>query len=442
MKTGAVCNRVPTGGRQECRLGARPCLRETGCLQETGGFTMLELLVSMGIFAFLGTMMVWFMRESANIFYSGTREAAMSDRQDVVLPRVAADLSGLYVGNDFSPPPPQPTDDQLASGARKPAPPVPTSVRLRAGFVTVRDLPEAAKEHACFYMAFVTAMPDEWSDPLLRRAGAVVSPTAPAYTPSSEAGVQPEGGFKPAGGLMEILWIAIPDDPDHPEFLTLYRGFRTPIGDATDSLLEPDNFDSVAEIVKACEPAARGLLHVGALWRRAFATSWVEDQGTGGETDPYVGRYWDSTRGYESKFPFYRDAASRYDPSDDIFPAFVQLEIVMQQEGVFGFGRGDVLAIDPIGPQDVRMRVADTTPFFEPRLGRDPLYCKIGTEWLSYRRADVDGMSLSVRIQRGQRGTKAAAHVGSSWVHLGAPSRTEVTLPVTRERYAVRGARR
>ncbi|MGE0191672.1 MAG: type II secretion system protein J [Planctomycetota bacterium] len=419
--------------------------RHPAPLPRSRGFTLLELLVAMGIFSVLGTMAVWFMRQSLDIFYSGTRESAIFDRLDSGLPRLRADLESLYVGDHFTAPPPAPTDDELLAGVEPPPPPPPPAVQLRSGFLNLRDATGTLKDTPIFYMAFVVALGDEWADDQLRRGGSDIVSEPKAFTPETIDASATDAVFRPAGGLMEVLWIAVPEDADHPEMLTLYRGFRAPVGDAAHTLLDPSHFDSLVEIRKVARPVLSGVLHFGAVWRRSFAPSWDEtdesvEHGSRqlDETAPYVGRRWDSTRGFDEKFALRKGDASRADPSDDIFPAFVRLELTLQSEGTFGYTRGDVLLADSVDATDLRIRVVETDPFFAPALGRDTLWLKIGTEWMTYDRTAIDLGAREIRVARARRGSKAIGHPASSWIHLGTPVQTEMALTF-RDRFAVRG---
>lgn len=438
---GATPGGVITGGASTkdvmSNAGAPGRLRSRG---QASGFTLLELLVAMGIFSVLGTMAVWFMRESLNIFYSGTRESAVFDRLDSALPRIRADLEALYVGDRFAPPPPPPTDAQLLNGVKPPPPPPPPAVQLRSGFIKMRDVGEGPlKDLPCFYMAFVVALGNEWADPQLRRAGETVGRDPKAYTPATIEALSDEVTFRPASGLMEVLWIAVAEDASHPETLTLYRGYRTPVGDPSATLLDPTHFDSLAEVRAVARPVMTGVLHFGALWRRSFASDWNETGAIprGDETAPYVGRVWDSTRGYDPEFALYGEPASRLDPSDDIFPAFVRLELTLQGEGTFGYTRGDVLLTKSLAPDDYLLQAAEVDSFFALDLGAGSLWLKVGTEWMTYDRTAIDASSRTIRVQRGQRGTKAQPHGTPTWIHLGTPVQTELKLTF-RDRFAVR----
>lgn len=412
------------------------------------GFTLLEIMISMAIFTVLGTMVVYFMRQSLNVFSVGTRESARLDRQDTLLPQVRTDLGGLIVPDQFDTPPPRPSEDELQRSGRAvpPAPPA-VGIRLRSGFVQLAQVAdENFKQVPCPYLAFVVADASEWSNKLKRRAGEV--PTAGgsqrALTPTTVLEGDRDTRYLPTGGLMEVVWIAVPSDvmrgpgeggPSYPAVMTLYRGFRTPIGDPEKSLLDPANFDTPDEIRKACRPVAEGLLHFGALWRRVFATDWEAGLGVGlGETSPYVGPVWDSSRGVDKDWVFFKGKESLADPSDDMFPRFVRLEATLVDATQFGPGRGEFRLTDPLAADAVKILVTDTDPLLQPNLGKER-WLKVGTEWMGYDVRDVDWEKKEVRVRRGQRGTKALSHPVDAWGYVGQPSTLEIEMPVFRDRF-------
>lgn len=417
--------------------------------RQQSGFTLLEILISMAIFTVLGTMVVFFMRQSLNIFYAGTRESAMLDRMDTVLPQVRDDLMGIAIPDNFDPPRPSPTQDVLdRMGRAKPPPPPAVDVRLRSGFINLTQVNDPKfKQYPCPYIAFVITDAGEWSNKLKRRAGEtpVAGGKQDALTPASVIAGDRTSVYLPTGGRTEICWIAVPtaamtDDggPSYPAILTLYRGFRSPIGHPEKSLLDPANLDTPAEIKKACTPVAEGLLHFGAVWRRVFATDWETSLSTGvGETSAYVGRMWDSTRALDKDWPLHRGKESLPDPSDDIFPAFVKLEATLAGSSQFGPGRGELRLRENVPADALRIKVTDTDPLLATNLGKRR-FLKIGSEWMEYSLADVDYIKNEVRVRRARRGTKAAVHVADSWCYVGLPAHLEVRLPVYRDRFVKR----
>lgn len=409
------------------------------------GFTLLEILMAMAIFTVLGTMLVWFMRTSLTIFTSGMRESDLMDRADTVLPRIRDDLRNQTVPDNFDPPAIPPSGDALAGRDPPPAQPAEV-VRLRAGFIKMRDTGDPLfKDLTCYALALVVSDGGEWSNPLKLRAGEVPVKGAElkALTPESVTSGDRDTRYLPTGGLMEIVWIAVPQDvmdppakgvTRHPAILSLYRGFRTPIGDPEKSLLIPENLDSPAKIKKACRLVAEGLVHFGAVWRRTFATSWDLEEGIGlGETSPYVGPVWDSTRALDKEWPLFRGEASLSDPSDDIFPAFVRLESTLVTPSQFGHGRGELTLLGDLGTGTIEIPVNETDTLLGLDFGKDR-WLKIDAEWMRYGVTDVDHIKRVVRVRRGMRGTKKTGHSSGAWIYVGQPSNLEVKMPVPRDR--------
>ncbi|MDA1194622.1 MAG: prepilin-type N-terminal cleavage/methylation domain-containing protein [Planctomycetota bacterium] len=415
------------------------------------GFTLLEILIAMALFVMLGGMVVVFLRQSLDIFYTGTRESAQLDRQDQLLPQVRADLANLALPASFQAPAPMPTDDMLRQkGADRPAPPPPVIVRLRAGYLKLQQAGDGAfKDYPCAYIACVVADANEGADRLRRRAGAVPAKggNLQDLTPKTVIEGDKDTRYNATGGLTEILWIAVPTDAMDPPaegglvwpaILTLYRGFRSPVGHPDKSLLIPEHFDSPAEIREACRPVAEGLLHFGAAWRRVFATSWQVDTGVGlGDAAPYVGPYWDSTRALEKEWPLNRGPTSLADPSDDIFPPFVRLEATLAQPTQFGAGRGEMTLREGVGAEDSVLKVSDADILMKPNLGKSR-WIKVAGEWMEYELRDVDFAKREVRVRRGMRGTKKVPHSVGDWAYVGAPATLDVRLPVYRDDYVVR----
>lgn len=429
--------------------------RTPGCRTRTQeGFTLLEILIAMSLFVMLGGMVVVFLRQSLDIFYTGTRESAQLDRQDIILPQVRADLSSLALPASFQAPSPPPPEDLLRrKGMDAPPAARPELVRLRAGYVKLTKTGVAAfKDYPCYYIAFVVADANEGADRLRRRAGEVpakggqLKPLTPGTVGDRDA------RYLATGGLMEVVWIAVPssamtaDDPSapvYPAMLTLYRGFRTPIGDPERSLLNPANLDTPAKIAAACRPVARGLIHFGATWRRAFATGWDTELGVGlGEQAPYVGPLWDSSRAFEKAWPLFKGPESLVDPSDDLFPPFVRLEATLAEVTQSGPGRGEFTLRAACTADDTILKVGDVDILMQPNRGKER-WLKVDSEWMSYTLRDVNYQKREVRVRRGMRGTKKDTHEAGAWCYVGTPAMLQMRLPVSREpEFVVREGRR
>lgn len=416
------------------------------------GFTLLEILIAMSLFVMLGGMVVVFLRQSLDIFYTGTRESAQLDRQDSVLPQVRADLANLTLPATFQAPSPPPPQDVLdRKGAEAPKPPPPVLVRLRAGFIKPQRVGDPLfKDVTWPYIAFVVGDANEGADRLRRRAGEIPAKgnELKPLTPTSVIQGDRDTRYRATGGLTEIVWIAVPtalmdevgpSGLKWPALMTLYRGFRTPIGHPEKSLLDPTSLDTVAEVKEACRPVARGLLHFGATWRRVFADSWEQELGIGlGEQAPYVGPVWDSTRALEKTWPLHKGPQSLVDPSDDIFPPFVRLEATLAQVTQFGPGRGEFTLREGVGADDTVLKVGDVDILMQPNRGRIR-WIKVDAEWMSYELRDVDYQKGEVRVRRGRRGTKPVPHDSGAWCYVGTGATLQMRLPVFRDGYVLRG---
>ncbi len=402
------------------------------------GFTILELMLAMAIFTMLGTLVVFMMRQGLGIFSAGTTDATLQDRTETVLPRIVQDLKLLALPSSFDPPPPMPSEEELLAGAVY-VPPPPVDVRVRAGYIRLGDTAEGAtKDYPCPYVAWVTDISGDRSDPLLRRAGEAWGPGQAPLTPNEVDRASPSTSYLASGGLREVCYIAVPDDPEIPALMTLYYGWRTPIG-GEGTLLDPRNLDTLREIQSACRPIARGLLHFGTTWRRVFATDWNETTGRIGELDPYVGPTWDSTRALDKTFPLFRMPESLGDPSDDIFPAWARLELTLIAPTSLGLGRGETILRDDIGSDADAIFVEDATPLVGP--GPDERWLKVDAEWMRYQPGRVDLSTGKIYVSRGGRSTVKAAHDAGAEVYAGLTS-GEVVRLLFRDHFARREGRK
>jgi len=314
---------------------------------------------------------------------------------------------------------------------------VPPAIRLRAGTIRLTDLP-ADKAMNLPYVAFVRSNAREAEDPLLRdagTAGAVGGVPLRAYDPAAvDSGTT--GNLLAPGGLLEVVWIAVPDDPEQPGILTLYRLFRAPVG-GPKTLLDPANFDSLAKIKAAGRPVHEGVVHFGVTFRNVFARSWEDGAGRGkvGEGEPYVGTVWDSTRALDPKFALARGKDSTENVRDDVFPSMVRVDLVLAQPGPFGFGRGETTLAAGIGNDDRRVILENVDALYRP--GPDERWLKVGTEWMGTTLAGIDYAGRTVTVSRGGRGSAPVEHKEGEPVYVGQAVSVDIPL-LFKDRYARR----
>jgi prepilin-type N-terminal cleavage/methylation domain-containing protein len=411
-------------------------------VRRPAGFTLLELLIAMSIFAVLGTAAVILMQQGAALFGAGARESELSDRQDDLLPELKRDLARLCLPDRFDPPP-LPPDETALGGAPPPPPPPPVAERLRSGTLLLREAADSSvKSQPCTYLSFVISTGDEGHDPRLRTAGDTppLSETAKAFT-KAEVDKSARGTvFLPTGGRMEVCWIAVPMDPRYPGVLSVFRGYRAPVG-GPETLLDPANFDTVTKIRAKFDLRHEGVLQFTVTWRRVIADTWNETVGrAAGDDVPYVGPMWDSTRALERTWPLHKSPASLSDPSDDWFPQYVRLEATVAPASFLGYGRGEARLNVPVGSDDLRVALDVITPLMGPGPA-DGRWLKVENEWMRFDRSKIDIDKREVPVERGQRGTTKVAHDAGADAYVGQAAVEVIRLPVWRDRTVRRGTR-
>jgi prepilin-type N-terminal cleavage/methylation domain-containing protein len=417
------------------------------------GFTLLELLISMAMFAVLGIAVVALLGQGMTVFTEGTSDTRMADRLQAILPTIQADFAAMQPASAPEVLPPPPSESIVATAA--PAPSRGPAIRLRSGWVKIAELPPEWPK--AFYVAFARTNARETEDPILRQAG--TAPVVPGQAPKAyEPAVIDAGGPGVAtigapGGLMEVVWIAVPEDPD-PErrkpspappvpgqewpkgVHVLYRLFRAPVG-GPKSLLDPASFDSLAEIRAAGRVMHEGVLHFGATFRNVFSKSWTDGAGSGRVQDgqAYVGSVWDSTRALDKDFPLFAGADSLGNVRDDVFPAWARVELTLGVEGEFGFGRGETTLVQGAGAEEKTLRLDSVDPLLQP--GPEERWLKVGAEWMSTTFSAVDPSEKRVTVARGRRATPAVEHASGEPVYVGSRVFADVPL-VFKDRYVRR----
>lgn len=403
------------------------------------GFTLMEILLAMALFSILGLTVVTLLGQGMSIFEASTADTSMQDRLQAVLPQIREDVAAIQPVESYGMPPPPATDPTKASTGPTPPPaaPTPPANRMRAGTIKMADVP-TDQQQPCPYVAFVRTNALEVENPVTRNAGSgVASGSGPpvAWEPATDR-VDMAGNLLATGGLMEVAYVAIPDDLEYPGILTLYRCFRAPIGTAK-TLLDPANLDTTAKVKAAGRPIAHGVIHFGVTFRNVFAKSWQDGWNAArvGDGQPYVGTVWDSTRGLEKTFPLFKDATSVPDVSDDVFPALARIDLTLAEPGVSGFGGGETTLQSPILPDDVSVTLESVGPLLKP--GPDQRWLKIGSEWMGVTYQNVDSVSRKATVTRGQRSTLRREHRPDEQVYVGSQVTVDVPL-VYKDRYARR----
>jgi hypothetical protein len=233
------------------------------------------------------------------------------------------------------------------------------------------------------------------------------------------------------GGLTEVVWLVVPTslvDRDARAEGTLWRGERLVTDASTKSFLAPDFFGrSNRPPAGATEEVGSGVLWLGVLF--ATQTSIVHDQWKiegGRDCLDCAATSW--------------DAWNRARPDPDVhawnepgagmpkargralLPRRVRFELELERP--LDRLRRTTLA-EPIEIGDTALPVDD--PARIPR--EEDAFVLVDAEWM--RVVSVDGRNVAV--ERGQRGTKAASHKAGAMVHHGLRLVREIPIATYRE---------
>ncbi len=388
------------------------------------GFSLTELLMAMGLFSVLGVGLVSLLSRSADFLAAGQSGAQTLDALQTFSEAFAADVETIYTV----------PDTQVGR----------PDVRMYSDHVET-DIDGDAKSDARIQRLFFTRLiPREATSPMTRTAGTSIEAEA-SLDQSDDFKESDEGQLRATGGLMEVLWTAVPDSTDDLAVMTLYRGFSSPIGgeyslfptgasnDPSVTVLEQGP-RSRKRVRAAARPVLTGVLYFGVQFWSRTTTSWDHKipPRSGGPLDT-----WDSTRGIMSS----SDRGDRYggfflaqgfesieDPTDDTYPRRMRVTLVVEQVGnpsAAGFLGQDMTAeVNVIELEDAR---------FIPAPSTQQRFVKIGAEWVGFD--SVSGNSL-LGCTRGARGTVAVAHSSGSRVHHGRSVVREYSIATFRDTYA------
>jgi len=387
------------------------------------GYSLTELLMAMGLFSLLGIGLVALLSRASDFLTTGQQGAETMDALQTFTEAFSADVETLYTAPD--------------ANTGRPA------VRMYSDFVDT-DVDGDEKADARIQRLFFTRLiPREATRPMTRSAGTAVGSEG-VLDQQGDADEADAGTLRATGGLMEVFWTAVPDRKEDPAVMTLYRGFRSPIGGEkslfpTGAALEPGVLPEAkgpvnrAQIAEVARPLLSGILYFGVqFWSRKTKT-WNEDE-TPRNGGPL--HTWDSTRGilpaigrgsrYEG-FHLAKGEASVEDTTDDTFPRRMRVTLVVEQVGnaaATGFLASDASAdAKYLDLQDARfVPAADTTK----------RYVKVGAEWIQF--TGIEGNTLTGCV-RGARGTQAAAHGIGDMVHHGRTVVREYTVATFRDTY-------
>ncbi|MEE3200092.1 MAG: type II secretion system protein [Planctomycetota bacterium] len=404
----------------------------------TGGYTLLEVVIAVGILTLLGSGLATLLTQGISIWRRAENRGRVYDQARILLERMAEDIRSTVV---------------LSSSAGGDA-----WVR----FICDEDLLGRQR------LRFVRTISAETSDAILRHGGKTLSLKSPAvYDGNNDSKEARHGRLGAPGGLMEVIYLR---DPRLSES-HLWRGFRSPVGGmrslvnqevpgeeklaelseviaelekralggAMTEKEQQEHLDREAQAVDDFEwnmsqmgrPLTDGVLFLGFSFWGPTTNTWDESEKplelAGGSRPSGPLFHWDSTRailnwtgGDSDEFMFRSIDGSLTDSSDDIFPEQVEITLVLRDDNSESF-----YLVDRISKSDDFFRVSK--PFSLPENEADR-YLLVGGEWM-YMRA-VDGTRVSIESYgRGRRGTEPTSHLAGDRVDLGATFRRVVEMP-------------
>jgi prepilin-type N-terminal cleavage/methylation domain-containing protein len=352
----------------------------------TRGFTLLEIIVAMGVFTILGfgatALLVtglssWRMAE-------GRRDAA--ERAELIFETLNGDVACLY------------TD-----AARAPT---------RA--ILYSDYEKEGRQR----LIVARTVPPPGADPRLASAGRTMAARETIDGSGDLDGLK-RNVLRSPGDLLSAVYFLSSDEK-------LYRAAVTP-EKTHGEILAPWG-------EKGAQLVAEGVMHLEYNFWSPKTTAW-----RGGENTIGPSYFWDSTRGLGSEQATAEEAARRFvfnrsgsleDPRDDLFARLIEVKVVLSMP----HRGGSAYLTEDLSAVATRVSVSGAADY---PAEEGEHFVKIDQEWLSYERISADGMAFE-GVVRGRRESQPGTHAAGAVVRHGVTFRMVVRPPPALEPWEVR----
>ena len=389
------------GNRPSQSAIANPHLSIVNCqlsIRRSRGLTLVEVLVTLGIFVFLASMLMALAGEVVRTWTRNERDRILYERAGGALDRVSGDLS-LALGVE-----PAGVDSVKVRfiGDEDPATRVPRVMFVRSfesGPERALTLQAGDGKHTD--LRFRPKGEDGEDAPRKRTGG----PDKDIFTG------QALGDYKALGGMAQVAYFVSNQ--------VFYRAIRAPVP-------EDGRFSDILATA-AATPLIEDVLHFDLDYWSQYTQSWDPQPAQARAKGPQ--RVWDSTRGVTAdalrNFILHRGSESLNDPEDDVFPEKVRVTLCVDSPLPRCV---NTKLIQDTGAGETHILV-DSTRGFPPAGGEDS-FILIDKEWIHYRDKTEDTF---IADQRGARGTEDAEHRENAVVRTGKTFRRVIHLRLFRE---------
>ena len=384
-----------------------------------GGFTLLELVVVMGLLAGLLGLLVQLLASGGSIYQRGEEGRDLSDRA-LAIAGLCRDVTSRLEGPRVVSVPGESLPDARLLIHEVEAKAIPKAGERSLGVEAVPVRVQVVRSS----VRLQEAVEDDLLDALRVALGYEVVDRSSART---DSGIDDQDGLpldEPLAktGRGELLLFAWPTDPDGV-FLDLFLRERLTIESSRledelflVELADPEDlrFDARTELQNA-QRIAQSLLHFEVECWSQSTRSWTSL----GEAGPR--RIWDSARAgtlevaQAEAFGFDLFPASLLDARDDLYPRFLRLTAVVSRGSLFPARTFLRAAVDRSASE---VQVVDAEEVLEEE------WIKVDAEWMRIR--SRSGRNL--QVDRGQRGTLAREHRSGADVRVG--RQVQVTVPL------------